>query len=120
MQLILTLSVYKVTLNELIKAVLKVFEQKLNLEEQNIIKKCRLPRNRLIHASFVEFLIELNGEAPGREIDPSTGKHKSLEKDDIVEGAKCIERSRGIDDFSINARKAVEILELKVLRQLNL
>jgi hypothetical protein len=61
-------------------------------------------------------MIELNGEALGREIDPYTFKHKSLEEDDIIEGAICIERNGGLDEFSKRAKEAILILENKILR----
>jgi hypothetical protein len=105
-------------LNHLIDAVLKVFHHTLNSRDQDIIKKCRLPRNMLIHASFVEFMINITGEALGREFDPRTLKSKPLAEDDLVEGVKCIEKSRALDEFSKRAGEAVRILEENVLRSL--
>lgn len=70
-------SFYEATLNNIIEAVLKVFQNELDSTDQNIIRNCRVPRNKLIHASFVEFMIKINGEALGREIDPRTGKPKA-------------------------------------------
>ena len=108
----------KADLNDLIDAVLEIFHDKLDLADQDKIKNCRLPRNKAIHGSFAELMIELNGEALGREIDPGTLKHKPLEKDDIIEGAICIERNRGLDEFAKRAREAVSILERNVLLSL--
>lgn len=109
---------YKAELEHLIFAVLEVFKEKLDPTEHNAIIRCRPPRNKLIHASLVELMINLNGEALGREVDPNTGKGKPLAEDDLVEGAKCIERSRGLDIFSQRAREAVVILETKILRSI--
>ena len=107
---------YKAELEHLIFAVLEVFKDKLEPIEHDAIINCRPPRNKLIHASLVELIIKLNGEALGREIEPRTGKGKPLTEDDLVEGAKCIERGRGLDIFSQRAREAVSILERKILR----
>lgn len=111
-------SFYRVKLEHLIAAVLHVFKDKLNSAEYDAIIECRIPRNKLIHASLVELMIKLNEEALGREIDPQTGKGKPLREDDLVEGAKLIERSRGLDIFSQRARVAIEILERKILRSI--
>lgn len=111
---------YKAELEHLISAVLEVFKGQLDLIEHDAIINCRPPRNKLIHASLVELMIKLSGEALGREIDPRTGKGKPLTEDDLVEGAKCIERGRGLDIFSQRAREAVSILERKILRSIKL
>jgi hypothetical protein len=109
---------HKAKLVHLIDSVLTVFQDRLDTVEQDTIKKCRPPRNYASHGSFVELMFAINGEAPGREMDPRTRKGKPLAKNDLVEGAKCIEKSRGLDLFSQRAKKAVEILEIKVLRSL--
>ncbi len=109
---------YEANLSYLITAVLEVFQEKLDPAEQELIKSCRMPRNKLAHASFVEFLIELNGEAEGRVIDPKTGKKNSLEKHDLVEGAKCIERGSGLPQFSSKVKITIQILESKIMRHL--
>ena len=109
---------HKAELEHLILAVLTTFQCNLDSIEQEKIKNCRPPRNKTSHASFAELMIALKGEAPGREIDPYTFKHKSLEEDDIIEGAICIERNGGLDEFSKRAREAVLILESKILRSL--
>ena len=105
---------YAANLVHLIDSVLKIFNNNLKHEDHAAIKRCRKPRNKLAHASLVEFMLELNDEALGREIDRGTGKGKPLQKHEIVEGAKCIERSRGLDDFACNAREAVLILEREI------
>lgn len=109
---------YKADLENLIYAVIEVFLDKLDSEDQDTIRDCRLPRNKAIHGSFVELMMQLNGEAPGRLINPRTGKGEPLDEDDLVEGAKCIERSRGLDEFAKRAREAIQILEQKILRSL--
>jgi len=107
---------YRAELEQLIEAVLTVFHDKLDAVEQEKLRKCRPPRNKTTHASFAELMIALNGEAPGREIDPDTLKPKLLDEDDVIEGAICIERNRGLDDFAKIAREVVLILEQKILR----
>ncbi len=109
---------HKAELEHLIPAVLEVFQSNLNSIEREKITNCRPPRNKTSHASFAELMIALNGEALGREIDPHTLKRKPLEEDDIIEGAICIERNGGLDEFSKRAREAVLILESKILRSL--
>lgn len=58
-----------------------------NATEQNIIRQCRPPRNKAAHGSFAELMIELAGEAPGRQLDNRTLKPLPLAEDDIIEGA---------------------------------
>ena len=79
-------------------------------------KSWRIPRNKTSHASFAELMIALSGEALGREIDPVTMKRKPLAEDDIIEGAICIERNGGLEEFAKEANKAVTLLREKVLR----
>jgi hypothetical protein len=106
---------HKADLIDLIEAVLKVFQDKLTPEERLKIESCRPPRNKVTHASFAELMIKLSGEAPSRVIDPHTLKHKALLEDDIIEGALCIERNRGLEIFCVQAREAIAILERKIL-----
>lgn len=105
-------------LNALINSVIEIFKNKLDLSDQVKIKSCHYPRNKITHGNFAELMIELNGEALGREIDPYTGKRKPLEKNDIIEGTICIERNHGLEDFSKKAKEAIEILDRKILRSL--
>ncbi|MFA6118636.1 MAG: hypothetical protein WCT85_01670 [Parachlamydiales bacterium] len=109
---------YKADLIHLIDAVIETFQDKLDLNDQAKIKSCRLPRHKTSHGSFAELMIELTGEVLGREIDPHTRKRKPLEKNDIIEGAVCIERNHGLEEFSKRAKEAIEILERKILRSL--
>jgi len=109
---------HKAELDHLISAVLDVFQDKLDPVEQNIIRSCRPPRNKTAHGSFAELMIELTGEAPGRHFDSYTLKPMPLEENDIIEGAVCIERNRGLDEFTKRARIAVSILEDKIMRSL--
>ncbi len=109
---------HQAPLRDLIEAVLEVFQGLLDSAEQDKIRSCRPPRNKAAHGSFAELVIELSGEASGREIDPHTFKRKPLAEDDIIEGAICIERNRGLEDFTQRAKEAVVILERKVLRSL--
>jgi hypothetical protein len=111
---------HQADLNYLIDAVIGVFRDKLAPEEQDVLKSCRVPRNKTSHGSFAELMIELNGEAPGREIDPTTGKRKPLAEDDIVEAAICIEWNGGLEEFTKRADKAVALIQEKVLRPLPL
>jgi len=111
-------SYHKTELEHLISAILDVFQDKLDATEQEIIRKCRPPRNKTTHGSFAELMIELIGEAPGRQLDNRTLKRMPLEEDDIIEGALCIERNGGLDEFSRRARLAVSILEGKIMRSL--
>ena len=110
---------YKAKLFHLIDAILEVFQDKLNPNDQEKIKKCRPPRNKLSHASLVEFMISLCIEANGREIDLRTGKGKPLPKNDLIEGAKCVDRLPALEEFSKRARAAIQILDEKILRTLN-
>lgn len=107
---------HRADLIDLIDAVIEVFQDKLDHNDQNLLKSCRIPRNKTSHGSFAELMIALSGEAQGREIDPHTMKRKSLAEDDITEGAICIDRNRGLEDFSRRANEAVSLLRNKILR----
>ncbi len=109
---------HQAKLSHLIEAILEVFPDQLSLTEQAKLQNCRQPRNKATHGSFAELMIELNGKAPSREIDRKTLKPKPLAEDDIIEGAICIERNGGLEDFSRRAKEAIEILEKKVMRSL--
>ncbi len=109
---------HKGPLSYLIDVILEVFQDRLDPADQEKIKICRLPRNKVIHGSFAELMIELNGEALGREIDPRTGKHRPLEKIDIIEAAISIDHTQGLEDFSRRANEAIDILERKILLSL--
>lgn len=109
---------FKADLIDLIDAVIEVFQDKLDPMSQDKIKSCRPPRNKVAHGSFAELMIELNGEALGRDLDGRTGKYNPIEKGDIVEGVICIERNRGLESFTLRANEAIEILEQKILRSL--
>lgn len=105
-------------LEDLISAVLETYKDKIDEDEKGIIESCRLPRNKATHGSFAELMIQLTGKAPGRQIDHRTLKPMPLDEDDIIEGAVCIERNRGLDEFSKRARIAASILEVKVMRSI--
>jgi len=107
---------HQADLIDLIDAVIEVFQDKLDLNDQNLLKSCRIPRNKTSHGSFAELMIALSGEALGREIDPRTMKRKALAEGDITEGALCIERNKGLEDFTRRANEAVRLLRNKVLR----
>lgn len=100
----------------LIPAILEVFQNELDRTERKQIEACRPPRNKLSHASFVE--LSINGEATGRLLDIRTGKGKPLKKENLLEGALSLERSRGLEEFTKEARKAVQIVDSKILRSL--
>jgi hypothetical protein len=106
---------HKAHLSDLIDAVLEVFQDRLDLEEQDKIKNCRLPRNKAVHGSFVELMLELSGDAPGLEIDTRTGRRKPLAENDIIGGVQSIEMNRGLEEFTKRANEAIKILE-KILR----
>ncbi len=72
----------------------------------------------MAHGSLVKLMIALNGESLGREIDPRTKKHKPITEDNIIEGAICIERNHGLEDFSNRAKEVIEILDEKILRSI--
>lgn len=108
-------SFHQADLNDLIEATICVYQNNLDSTEQDKLKKIRVPRNKTIHGSFAELMIELNGAAPGREIDPLSRKRKLLAKDDIIEGVLSIERNGGLEEFAIRANEAVEILQRKIL-----
>jgi hypothetical protein len=107
---------HRADLIDLIDAVIGVFQNKLDPKDQEILKSFHIPRNKTSHASFAELMIALSGEALGREIDPVTMKRKPLAEDDIIEGAICIERNGGLEEFAKQANKAVTLLREKVLR----
>lgn len=109
---------HQADLEDLIAAVIEIYKNKIDDDERRIIESCRLPRNKAAHASFAELMIQLTGEAPGRQLDHRTLKPMPLDEDDIIEGAVCIERNRGLDEFSKRARIAVSILEEKVMRSI--
>lgn len=107
---------HRADLIDLIDAVIEVFQDKLDLNDQNLLKSCRILRNKTSHGSFTELMIALSGEALGREIDPHTMKRKPLAEDDISEGTICIDRNRGLEDFTRLANEAVSLLRNKILR----
>ena len=109
---------HQVKLHQLVDAVLEVFSDRIEPKDQEKIKKIRHPRNKAAHGSFVELMIALNREPQGRELDPHTGKRKLLSVDDIIEGVICIERNRGLEEFSMQVNEAVKILDDKILRTL--
>jgi hypothetical protein len=109
---------HKAELEHLIDAILIMFQNELEANEKDIISNSRIPRNKATHASFAELMIVLAGEAPGRQLDNRTLKPLPLDEDDVVKGAICIERNRGLDEFAKRARIAVSILETKVMRAL--
>jgi len=109
---------HQADLEDLISAVLEIYKDKIDADERKIIESCRLPRNKAAHASFAELMIQLTGEAPGRQLDHRTLKPMPLDEEDIIEGAICIERNRGLDEFAKRARIAVSILESKIMRSL--
>ena len=111
---------HQADLEDLISAVLEVFKDKIEVDERKIIDSCRLSRHKTAHGSFTELMINLTGEALGRQFDPRTLKPMPLAEDDIIEGAVCIERNRGLDEFSKRARKAVSIFEEKIMRSIKL
>ncbi|NGX34817.1 MAG: hypothetical protein K1060chlam1_01174 [Candidatus Anoxychlamydiales bacterium] len=106
------------SLQDLIDALLKVFQDKLNSGDLHKINNIRYPRNKTSHANFVQLMINLNGEALGREINPRTGKREPLGNKDIIEGAICIDSSQALVKFSQRANKVIEILENKILYSL--
>jgi len=107
---------HRADLIDLIDAVIEVFQDKLDPNDQDLLKSCRIPRNKTSHGSFAELMIALSGEALGREIDPRNMKRKPLAEDDIIEGAICIDRNRGLEDFTRRANEAISLLRNKVLR----
>ncbi|MGE3921070.1 MAG: hypothetical protein AB7F64_09120 [Gammaproteobacteria bacterium] len=109
---------HKAELEHLIDSVLIVFQNELEIHEKDIISNCRIPRNKTTHASFAELMITLVGYASSRQLDNHSLKPLPLNEDDIVEGAVCIERNGGLDEFAKRARIAVSILETKVMRTL--
>lgn len=109
---------HQADLEDLIAAVIEVYKDKIDDDERRTIESCRLPRNKAAHASFAELMIQLTGAAPGRQLDHRTLKPMPLDEDDIIEGAVCIERNRGLDEFSKRARIAVSILEGKIMRSI--
>lgn len=109
---------HEANLSFLIRAVLEIFQNELSQEEKEEIKSCVVPRNKVSHGSFVEFMIKLNGEALGREIDPKTRKGKPIEKSNIVDGALSIEGSVSLEKYSRRVNKTIKILDDKILRSL--
>lgn len=109
---------HQADLEDLIAAVIEVYKDKIDDDERRTIESCRLPRNKASHASLAELMIQLTGAAPGRQLDHRTLKPMPLDENDIIEGAVCIERNRGLDEFSKRARIAVSILEGKIMRSI--
>ena len=109
---------HQADLEDLIAAVIEVYKDKIDDDERRTIESCRLPKNKATHASFAELMIQLTRAAPGRQLDHRTLKPMPLDEDDVIEGAVCIERNRGLDEFSKQARIAVSILEGKIMRSI--
>lgn len=105
-------------LNYLIPAVLQVFQNELDHTERQKIESCRFPRNKLSHACFVEFMLAINGEAPGRLRDNRTGKGKPLQKENLLEGIRSLDTSGALEEFTKRAKEAIQIVDRKILRSL--
>jgi hypothetical protein len=111
---------HQADLSDLLDAIIEVFQNKLDLKDQELLKNCRILRNKTSHGSFAELMIALSGEAQGRETDPLTTKRKSLKEDDIIEGVICIEWNGGLEKFSQQANRAIDLLREKILPSLDL
>ncbi len=109
---------HKAKLHFLITEISNVFQNELTLEEKELLTECRQCRNKADHGSFVELMLQLTGEAPGRVIDPKTRKPKELEKDDLIEGVLVIERNRGLEKFTKKTKKGIKVF-IKILRSLD-
>jgi hypothetical protein len=111
-------SYHEAKLYYLISAVLKVFQGYLTDDERKQIERCRPPRNKLTHASFVELMLEINGEALGRVIDHRTMKGRALNKKNLLEAAMSLDHSGALEHFTRMARQAISIIEEKIMRTL--
>lgn len=111
-------SYHEANLYHLIPAVLEAFQDHLTDIERQHIASCRPPRNKLSHASFVEFILQINGEAPGRVIDRLTMKGRPLKKESLLEGAMSLDHSGALENFTRKARDALSIIEDKIMRVL--
>lgn len=111
-------SYHEAKLYRLIPAVLEVFQDHLTGVERKQIEICRPPRNKLTHASFVEFMLEINGEALGRVIDRRTMKGRTLNKTNLLEAAMSLDHSGALENFTRIARQATSIIEEKIMRVL--
>jgi hypothetical protein len=112
-------SYHEAKLYYLIPAILEVFQDHLTDIERQHIESCRPPRNKLTHASFVEFMLEINGEAPGRVIDRRTMKGRPLKKENLLEGAISLDHSGALENFTRKAQQATSIVEEKIMRALS-
>jgi len=107
---------HKARLYDLIPAVLTVFQDQLSQEEVQCIERCRPPRNKLSHASFVEFMLAVNGSAPGRKLNPQTRKPYELKKENLLEASLSVDHSRAFENFTSTVRTAVAIVEAKIMQ----
>jgi hypothetical protein len=106
---------HEAKLHDLIPAILATFQNELDPAERIQIENCRPPRNKLSHGSIVEFMLEVNGEAPGRQLDLHTRKGNPLKKGNLLEGALSIDKSRGLEEFCKRAKEAISIIDSKIL-----
>jgi hypothetical protein len=113
-------SYHEAKLYHLIPAVLKVFQDHLSQEDRQCIERCRPPRNKLSHASFVEFMLAVNGSAPGRMLNPLTGKPYELKKENLMEASLSVDHSRAFENFTCTVKTAVAIVEAKIMQAMNL
>ena len=111
-------SYHEAKLYHLIPAILEVFHDYLIDAERQQIESCRPPRNKLTHASFVEFMLAVNGEAPGRIIDRRTMKGRPLNEGNLLEGSMSLDHSGALENFTRKARQAIAIVEDKIMRVL--
>lgn len=109
-------SYHEAKLYHLIPAILTVFQGHLSQEESQRIEHCRPPRNKLSHASFVEFMLEVNGSAPGRMLNPKTGKPYELKKENLLEASLSVDYSRALENFTCMVRTATATVEEKIMR----
>lgn len=106
----------KADLYHLIPAVLEVFRDYLTDAERQQIGSCRPPRNKLSHASFAEFMLEVNGSAPGRVLNPQNGKPYELKKENLLEASLSVDHSKAFENFTCAVRTAVGIVEAKIMQ----
>jgi hypothetical protein len=109
-------SYHEAKLSHLIPAVLIVFQANLSQEERQCIEHCRPPRNKLSHASFVEFMLAVNGSAPGRKLNPQTMKPYELKKGNLLEASLSVDHSRAFENFTSTVRIAIAIVEAKIMQ----
>lgn len=93
----------------------EVFHDKLEPIERQKIENFRPLRNKLLHADFVNLMIEMGIPPTSRLILSPDGKRQLLKSPEIKESVLSMGRNQGFERFRLQAVEVVSILD-KLIR----